>query len=515
MRRTEQKYTRTISAWNRAPRPWLLLLLAACAGKGDDSTSAGDTHADTADTGDTAETGDTADTGETGDTTGDSDTGVPEGRTGVWPLADADAVLVGSSGELAGDALAWPGDVNGDGYDDLYVGASESDLGVAEGGAVYLLLGPVSGEVPLTEADAQIAGMTPRQRAGAKLGAGGDLNGDGAGDTLVGIWDAGQGAGQAWMVSGATRGGASLDDGPTLWGVDAGSNAGFSVAIAPDVNGDGIDDALVGANHDGADLSGTAWLVLGPIDADLSLADADVTWHGEAANDQLGAAVGGGGDIDGDGHGDVLLGADGDTFGLPGKAYVLRGPAPASLADADAVLTGEAPDDVAGNLVRGRDLDGDGRSDLLVDAYENDTAGINAGAAYLWYGPVSGALSLRDAPVKVLGLPDAEHFAEAIDFAGDTNQDGVGEILLGAHVHGPGGAAYLFEMPPTAGLTPSDARVTFTANAANDEGGWEVCGGGDVDNDGWPDLWISARREATTAAQSGRVYLFRGGPGGE
>jgi hypothetical protein len=178
-----------------------------------------------------------------------------------------------------------------------------------------------------------------------------------------------------------------------LVGEDIADAAGTSVSGAGDVDGDGHDDLLVGApyNDEAASFAGAAYLVLGPVTGRLDLALADATFRGEGDSVCAGFSVSGAGDVDGEGHDDLLIGAYSDDEGgkTAGAAYLVLAPVAGTLdlSRANATFLGEEREDVAGWSVSGAgDVDGDGLADLLMGAWGNDEGGDRAGAAYLVYG---------------------------------------------------------------------------------------------------------------------------------
>ena len=230
-------------------------------------------------------------------------------------LGSADAQYTGEEiDDAAGTSVTGAGDVDGDGYADLLVGAP----GVAtKTGAAYLVLGgSAPGDLDLGSADAQYTGEEIGDYAGNSVAGAGDVDGDGSPDLLIGAYindDGGSGAGAAYLVLGDSAPG-DLDLGSAdaqYTGEQAGDGAGSSVAGAGDVDGDGYADLLMGAryNHDGGDYAGAAYLVLGgSAPGDLDLGSADAQYTGELG-DYAGTSVAGAGDIDGDDHADLLIGA--------------------------------------------------------------------------------------------------------------------------------------------------------------------------------------------------------------
>jgi hypothetical protein len=377
--------------------------------------------------------------------------------TGTLDLAVADAKLVGEQvrvddDDIAGSSVSGAGDVDGDGHDDLLVGAYYNDEGGNNAGAAYVVLGPVTGILDLAFADAKLVGEEGLDYAGSSVSDGGDANGDGRDDLIVGAWrnqEGGRFAGAAYVVLGPLSGtlDLSLADAKLVGGGDR-DYAGWSVSDAGDVDGDGQDDLLVGGDE--------AYLVLGAVTGtlDLSLADATLTgeYGGGGAYDVSGA-----GDVDGDGHDDLLVGAPtyrGLSEGRMGAAHVVLGPVTGTvdLAFADATLVGEDRGDWAGVSVSGAgDVDGDSYDDLLVGAWRNDEGGVDAGAAHLVLGPVSGTSDLSRADVKLVGERELDIAGKSVSGAGDVDADGHADLLVGASNNyvGPAdaddrpGAAYL------------------------------------------------------------------------
>jgi hypothetical protein len=188
-------------------------------------------------------------------------------------------------------------------------------------------------------------------------------------------------------VSGSLSG---ADAAGQLQGDSSGGQAGFSVSLSGDIDGDGYDDAIVGAPG-AAGSTGEVYIILGPVTGDITGSSADAILSGESTGDQAGRSITGAGDLDGDGAEDLVIGAYGHDSGSnnAGVAYVLHGPISGSigLAAADARFDGDASSQTGGtSLASGGDITGDTLDDVLIGAPGDDSAGTDAGATWVWAG---------------------------------------------------------------------------------------------------------------------------------
>lgn len=263
-------------------------------------------------------------------------------QEGSLHLADDGVVLSGEGPwDKAGSSVSAAGDVDGDDLGDILVGAPHESTGAGYGGTVYLVLGaslPSSGEMNLGDADAIIRGTMYRRYLGSTAG-GGDTNGDGYDDVLVGITDIhdeNPGPGEAYLFLGPVTGEHEESEAnASFHGEEIFDEAGNTVELLPDVNGDGLDDILVGAHEASSggmgNEAGAAYLVLGPATGSLELATADARFLGECDNAAAGVSVAAAGDTDGDGNGDFIVGAEiyeGDYdwwSDYRGAAYIVQG----------------------------------------------------------------------------------------------------------------------------------------------------------------------------------------------
>lgn len=443
-------------------------------------------------------------------------------RKGTFDQNDADVKLLGQEGDHAGNAVARAGDVNGDGKDDLFIGA----VGAGEGGAAYLVLGAPSGDTPLAYAEAHLHAESEGDYIGFALSGAGDVDGDGFFDLLLGAYGHSVGgipAGAAYLVSGPVTGELGLAHADAkFFGEKESDNAGLALTGPGDVDGDGVDDLLIGAPA--AQVSedvraGKAYLVLGPVTGEHSLADADATFGAENVGDTAGSDVARCGDLDGDGMFDLFVGASGyaELSRDAGAAYLAFGPVSGdlSLGDADGKMVGEVPGHKAGALLAGaRDVNGDGTPDLLIgapDTADNYTPAI----AYLVLGPGTGYRSLDGADASfVKGGYSIIYSMNIASYVGDLDIDGYADLLFGVPDADTGatdgGAAYLIHGPATGAHELEEADASFYDNEAESRVGYSVAGAGDVDGDGLPDLLIGAFGDDDAARDAGAAYLLLG-----
>jgi len=391
--------------------------------------------------------------------------------------------------DYAGVAVAGAGDVNGDGVDDLVIGARLArGAGNAKdrAGDSYVVFGRAGGfdaPVELAQIAQGQGGFAIRGRdsidfLGEAVASAGDLNGDGFNDLIVGAvladgaGNAKSDAGDSYVVFGRAGGfGATIDLAnltPTqgvlvINGEDAGDNAGSSVAAAGDINGDGFDDLIIGAP--GADGPGNArpgaggsYVVFGQaggfgtaIDlARIAEGQGGFVIHGNSAGNVSGLSVAAAGDLNGDGIGDVIIGA----VSAAGASYVVYGRTggfgPAiDLANVAAgiggfVIRGEDAFDSAGaSVATAGDINGDGFDDVIIGAPGADGAGnarLSAGGAYVVFGRAGGFGATIDLAQVAAGQGGfVIHGEDVRDYAGnfvaslgDLNGDGFDDLIVGA-----------------------------------------------------------------------------------
>jgi len=431
-----------------------------------------------------------------------------DGRADTGPGHDADGGVPGSpcvelgcnvlltlTGEAAGDYFGWVsadlGDIDGDGVHDLAAGAPFNAAGGRSAGRVYVHSGKTGAQLFLGTGET-------RSLLGFSVSSAGDVDGDGVNDVVsggpqAGLQAAGVGSGLARIYSG--KSGAHIR---TLIGEHTDDAFGFSVWSAGDIDKDGRGDIAVGAPGSDArgDKSGRAYVFSGATGAAL------LTLDGRAAGDLFGTAVAGLSDLDGDGYPDLAVGARNAGPSQRGVVYLYSGKTGNAIRQFEADPSGG---ELGGFFVSSAgDVDKDGINDIFAGDYGDtpDDAGTTGGRAYVWSGATGDLLYNWPAQTP------AEGFGIGRGAAGDVDNDGYGDLVIGAYTNSSAaplaGRTYVFS-----GKTGVVLR-TMTSSIEGEGSGYDAVGMGDVNGDGAIDFLITAATHPEKGSNTGRTYVIAG-----
>jgi len=429
---------------------------------------------------------------------------VPPFAAGAETIASPVLTVVGqTSSAYAGRSVAFV-DLDDDGKGDLIVGAPGDSTMGSLAGQVMIFFGGVIDATP----DATISGVAGEQFGWAVASAG-DVDSNGIEDLIVGApfnGTAGFSNGTAYIFLGwedrSKIPDRSYKANVTLLNGAADEGFGFSVASAGDANLDGYDDVVVGAPLAG---NGRVYVFYGGPPASMDMKAPDKTFTGDAAGDQFGYAVAGGQNVDGDASLDIVAGAPADS-----SAQVILNVRRAN--PKVETLTGTAATDQFGASVAILDYNGDGLGDVAVGAPNATAAGPKAGRAYLYFGAATpGRFDTTADRTFAVGLA-GDKFGTSVA-GGDPQTDGIGDLLVGAPENDTAGSnagrAYVFYGSTAADAT---ADVIAQGQAASDQFGFSVASGSnlsaDFDANQSADFAVGAplRGPGTTGA----AYLYRG-----
>jgi uncharacterized repeat protein (TIGR01451 family) len=431
--------------------------------------------------------------------------------------SDPDWTAVGESAyDHFGASVATAGDVNGDGYDDLVIGAHGYDDPAnanVNAGRACLYHGSALGLNPTFDWTA--GGENAYDHFGYAVATAGDVNGDGFADLVVGAPyndDTGTDAGKAYVYHGSPAGLGS-DRAWTAVGEQAGNRFGYSVATAGDLNGDGFADLVVGApyNDDNGTSAGKAYVYLGSESGLRQDAMPDWTATGVNDYDNFGACVATAGDVNGDRHADLVVGATGYPQGNGnGKAYVYHGSADGLGAAAAWTASGEhASDHFASAVGTAGDVNSDGYADLVAGAWGY---GTNAGKVYVYHGSASGLNPTFE--WAAMGENAYDYFGWSVGTAGDVNGDGYADVAAGAWGYDDAGNSDAGRVDlyrgGSAGISTTGA-ISIAGQSAGEHFGYSVGTAGDVNGDGYADVLVGAQGDQNT---TGKAYLYGGAADG-
>ncbi len=375
--------------------------------------------------------------------------------------------------DVFGRSVASLGDLDGDCVGDLAVGAFTDDDGGTNRGAVWVLFlntdGTVKSHQKISDTEGGFTGILDDDDLfGRAVAALGDLDGDGVGDLAVGASDddGGTNRGAVWVLflntDGTVKSHQKISDtqGGFTGTLDDSDTFGITVAALGDLDGDGVGDLAVGANgdDDGGATRGAVWVLFlntdGTVKSHRKISDTQGGFIGTLDDgDGFGTSVASLADLDGDGVGDLAVGAVQDDDGGTdrGAVWVLflntDGTVKSHQKISDTRGGGPPLDNVdrfGASVASLGDLDGDGVGDLAVGAHRDDDGGIDRGALWVLFlntdGTVKSHQKISDTEGDFTGvLNDSDIFATTVASLGDLDGDGVGDLAVGAPLDDDGG----------------------------------------------------------------------------
>jgi len=380
-----------------------------------------------------------------------------------------------NDGDQFGKAVSSLGDINLDGVPDLAVGANLDDAGGNNRGAVWLLFLDINRNVKsvrkISENDGGFKGrLDDNDFFGWSIASLGDLDGDGIIDLAVGARgddDGGLNSGAVWILflnsNGTVKSHQKISDteGEFTGTLDNSDLFGFSVASLGDIDGDGINDLAVGSqlDDDGGTNRGAVWILFlnndGTVKSHQKISNTESGFSGILENgDWFGWSVTTLGDLDSDGINDIAVGATGDDDGgnLRGAVWIVflnsDGTVKSNqkISDIEGSFTGilDDSDEFGTSLALLDDLDSNGVNELAVGVRWDDDGGLNRGAVWVLFlnndGSVESHQKISDTEGGFVGkLDDSDHFGRSVTSLGDSNGNGIFDLVVGSPTDDDGG----------------------------------------------------------------------------
>jgi hypothetical protein len=404
-------------------------------------------------------------------------------------------------------------DINGDGYGDIAV--SSSAVGVTDTVYIFLSTGAngISSQTTSTASATITGGLGDRFGFSISFG---DVNGDGFADLLIGAFGVSANAGQVYLYLSNTTSipsGTSISAAFSNFIGSGSEQAGVSVHLM-DLNNDGFDDIVIGAPFNGGNIGKIYGLISQGATAvpTTALSSAPISFTDGTANSLLGGNITSG-DFNGDGYADMVVSALGT--GVNGsRVYIVNNPGGTGISSSSSVTTtliGESNTDHFGLTISAADMNGDGYSDLLVTANNYSIGFANSGRGYLFGSSGTGIPSqlASSAIVKFTGS-GTNHFVGTTGLAFDIDGDGIPEIILGGN---GANSTYIFRGKSLVGGSNYDCITNATTTITGTSGG-DLFGDkgsfADVNGDGLQDLMIAS----PLANTNGVLYIQHSTYGG-
>ena len=406
-----------------------------------------------------------------------------------------------------GRSVACAGDVNGDGYTDIISGAKN---GLTKG-RIYIYHGSATGIDTIP--DKMITNTQEGCEFGWDVAGAGDVNGDGYDDIIVGAYkydNVELEEGRAYVYKGSPTGIVSVPL-AILESNQEFAYFGYAVNGAGDVNNDGYDDVMVGAwryDH-GQEGEGRVFIYYGAATG-ISTTPSK-TLENNQINSRFGISLAPAGDVNNDGFDDIIIGAE--EFDHPenneGRAYVYHGSASGIVEPAANTLENNQMNSYFGNTVSAAgDVNNDGYDDVIVGAYLFDNNAFDEGRIYIYLGSPTGVSNFPASYVSPLQI--GTHFGNDIAAAGDVNGDGYDDVLVAAHWYTNEvsfeGAAFIY--PGNATGISTTPLYSFFGEADHGDFGKSVAGIGDINADGMDDIIVGMPTYKNNLLGDGAIFIF-------